>query len=253
MHRTNANGNQRNHRRCQPVQNVIDDDSRSQVDSETSIEDEAIEEERSPFVTSVRNNDVDEYVKRLRKTGTADNVSAAALTQGMGMIAVKTGAAYMARFGRMSGKGDDIVDEDDIVGGGAAVATKLNPSQQQMMNQMAPQASGAAAGGVAAPMMSVVVPTPIGSAAASSAAATVRLCHFRDKMISYFLYRLLLPLKQLLWLLLRRRLPQLPQWQPRACLLLRNRSSPPRCRMVQFLQPTFMRLEMVLSGSFFLC
>lgn len=183
MHRPNRNGNQRSQRGSHPPQIEDDDDSRSQVDSDTSEEDPAPtpEGECSPFVSSDRDQDVDEYVKRLRKTGgTADEISRSALNQGMGMIAVKTGATYMARFGRLTGKGgtDDIVDEDDIIGGGVAVATKLNPAQQQMMNSMAPQASGAAAGGIAAPMMSVVVPTPLGSAMASSAATTVR-CYYR--------------------------------------------------------------------------
>lgn len=176
MHRPNNNRNQSIDRnsRLQTSHNDDDDDSRSQIDSESSEEERSSSSEEEAVDND--NNDAEDYVKRLRKTGTADDVSGSALTTVASMLAVKTGVMYLARFGPAIGNkaaGDLAVDEDDIVGG-AVVATKLTPSQQQMMNQMAPQASGAAAGGIAAPMMSVVVPTPLGSAMASSASATVR-------------------------------------------------------------------------------
>jgi hypothetical protein len=191
MHRpNNSNKNLRNDESSRRLLasaahgNEQDDDSRSQVDSEPdeghplSSSSSSSAEDSAPLVRS-EDDDVEDYVKRLRKTGTADeNTMMSGLKGGATMLAAKAGITYLARFGGM-GNNDDIVDEDDVVGG-AVVATKLSPQQQAMMNQMAPQASGAAAGGVAAPMASVVVPTPLGSAMASSAATTVR----HDSIIS---------------------------------------------------------------------
>jgi hypothetical protein len=116
MNRPNNNRNQRNDesRRRLLISNKgngQDDDSRSQVDSESSEEQRssASEEESAPFMQS--ENDAEDYVKRLRKAGTADvDVTTSALKSGATILAAKAGIAYLARFGALGNK-DDAADE----------------------------------------------------------------------------------------------------------------------------------------------
>jgi hypothetical protein len=164
MHRPNTNNNKLpsggSHRRLD-----ADDDSKSEIDSCSSSS--SLEEETAPLFD---NDDGEDYVKRLNKTGTADIVSSSGFVTGAGVMAMKTGTMVLARFG--SQEKSNVVEEDEVIGA-AMFVTKLNPSQLQVLTQMAPQASSSAAGSIGSPMAAVVIPPPPGAAAAL-ASTTVR-------------------------------------------------------------------------------